>query len=155
MNPDEKHYLVIVADESRAIFYAHDTLSGPLRELDAMSNAAARMKTDELITDRGGRSFDSHGHGRHAMVGEKSGPHQHAAQAFAKGIAERIAGSIHNGSCRSYALVAAPRFLGLLRDAIATATRAEPYASIDKDIVGKDTAIIEGLLKDARTPRLG
>jgi len=150
----KKHYLVVVADESRAIFYTHDTRRGPLEERGSMANEAARMKTQELISDRSGRSFDSHGHGRHAMAGEKGGPRQHAAEIFAKSIADRIASSLYDGSCRSYALVAAPRFLGLLRDAIATATREEPYATIDKDVVGRDTAVIEKLLDPARAPWL-
>ena len=36
--------------------------------------------------------------------------------AFAKQIAERVGKVTHDGSCRGYALVAAPRFLGMLRE---------------------------------------
>ena len=146
MAPTSKHYLVVVADESRAILYSHDTLSGPLRQLTALDNEAARMKTEELISDRGGRSFDSHGHGRHTMVGEKNGPKHHAAEIFAKQIADRIASSTHKGTCRGFALVAAPRFLGMLRDAISSSTKAEPWTSVDKDVVDKDAAVIRELL---------
>jgi len=53
---------------------------------------------------------------------------------------------MHEGDCRGFALVAAPRFLGLLRDAISIATTAEPYATVDKEVVGQDTAVIEKLL---------
>jgi protein required for attachment to host cells len=66
--------------------------------------------------------------------------------AFAKQIVGRVAKVMHDGSCREYALVAAPRFLGLLRDAIAVAKIAEPYATVDKEVVGQDTAVIEKLL---------
>ena len=125
MRARKKHYLVVVADESRAIFYTHETRRGPLKEVGSLANEAARMKTQDLVTDRSGRSFDSHGHGRHAMAGDKGGPRQHAAEMFAKSVADRIASSLYDGSCRSYALVAAPRFLGLLRDAIGTATRED------------------------------
>lgn len=146
MPPTTKHYLVIVADESKAILYSHDTLSGPLRQLSEFDNQAARMKTEELISDRGGRSFDSHGHGRHTMAGDRNGPKQHAAEVFAKQIAQRIASSTHKGTCRGFALVAAPRFLGMLRDAISTSTKAEPWTSVDKDVVDKDAAVIRALL---------
>lgn len=142
----KKYYLVVVADESRAILYSHDSRSGPLTPLTELDNEAARMKTEELISDRGGRSFDSHGHGRHAIGGEKNGPQQHAAEVFAKQIAERIASSTHKGACRGFSLVAAPRFLGMLRDAISTSTKAEPWTSVDKDVVDKDAAIIRDLL---------
>jgi protein required for attachment to host cells len=101
---------------------------------------------DELISDSGGRSYDSHGKGRHTMVGEKTDPKTHVAMVFAKQIAEHIRLAIHDGSCRGYALVVAPRFLGVLRDAISIATAAEPYATVDKLMVGQDTAAIEKLL---------
>jgi len=142
----EKFYWVVVADESNAIVYARDTLHGPLRELFSLENEAARKKTEQLISDSGGRSFDSYGKGRHTMVSEKADPKKTAATAFAKQIAGRIAKVMHEGDCRGFALVAAPRFLGVLRRAISVETTAEPYASVDKELVGQDTSVIEKLL---------
>ncbi len=143
----ERFYWVIVADESSAIVYTRDSLSGPLREQFSLENESARKKMDQLISDTGGRSFDSYGKGRHTMSNEKADPKKTAAMAFAKQIAGRIAKVMHDGSCRGFALVAAPRFLGILRDAISIATTAEPYATVDKEVVGQDTAVIENLLK--------
>ncbi len=142
----EKFFWVVVADESKAIVYARDTRSGPLREVFSLANEVARMKTEQLISDSGGRSFDSKGKGRHTMTSEKVDPKKHAALIFAKQIAERIGGVMHDGSCRGFALVAAPRFLGVLREAVSVATSAEPYATVDKEVVGQDTTVIEKLL---------
>jgi len=142
----EKFYWVVVADEANAIVYAHDSRSGPLHEVFSLNNDEARKKTDQLISDSGGRSFDSFGKGRHTMSNEKSDPKKTFATAFAKQIAGRIATVTHDGSCRGFALVAAPRFLGVLRDAISKATSAKPYATVDKEVVGQDTAVIEKLL---------
>jgi protein required for attachment to host cells len=142
----DKTYWVVVADESNATVYARDSRSGPLRELFSLDNEAARKKTDQLISDSGGRSFDSYGKGRHTMSNEKTDPKKTAAAAFAKRIAERIAMVVHEGSCRGFALVAAPRFLGVLRHAISIATNAVPYAAIDKEMVGQDKEVIEKLL---------
>lgn len=142
----EKFFWVVVADEARAIVYARDSRHGPLREVFSLDNESARKKTGQLISDSGGRSFDSYGKGRHTMSSEKADPKKTLATAFAKRIAGRIAAVIHDGSCRGYALVAAPRFLGLLRDAVSIATNAEPYATVDKEVVGQDTAVIEKLL---------
>ena len=149
LSPSDKTYWVIVADESRAVFYERETRRAPLTELGHLQNEAARRKTGELISDRGGRSFDSHGQGRHTMAKEKSDPKKHAAQVFAKDVAERIAKGVHSGRCRGYALIAAPRFLGVLRDAVATAAKAEPFATVDKEVVGRDTAVIEKLLDES------
>lgn len=143
----DKYYLVVVADEARALIYTRDTLYGPLKMERTLSNDAARMKTGDLISDRGGRSFDSHGQGRHTMGGEKAGPKQHVATVFAKTIAEYVAEDMQSGRCRGFALIAAPRFLGELRRQIRTLVKAEPYATVDKALVGSDESVIENLLE--------
>lgn len=144
----ERFYWVVVADESSAIFYSRETKSGPLREVFSLANDAARMKTGELISDSGGRSFDSKGKGRHTMSNERVDPKKHEAHLFAKAIAQRIAKVMHDGSCRGYALLAAPHFLGVLRDATAIATAVQPYATVNKSVVGRDNDTIEKLLVD-------
>jgi protein required for attachment to host cells len=144
----QKSDWVVVADESRAIFYAWDKKYSPLRELAQLENEVARQKTSSQISDRGGRSFDSPGQGRHTMTNEKTDPKQHAAIVFAKEIAGRVAVGRQEGSCRDYALVAAPRFLGLLRDAFETAGHSDPLLTIDKGVVGQDPAVIEKLLNE-------
>ncbi|MCH9694178.1 MAG: host attachment protein [Gammaproteobacteria bacterium] len=128
------------------MIYARDSKSGPLRELFSMENKTGRRKRGELVSDREGRSFDSSGQGRHAMTEEKSGPKRQAAEAFARRVAQRIAEVLNQGTCRGFALIAAPRFLGDLRDAVETATSTPAYLTIDKDIVGSDLATIEQLI---------
>lgn len=142
----DKAFWVVVADEAHAIIYTRAARSGPLSELGRLENPDGRKKPGELTSDRGGRSFDSGGQGRHAMGQEKPGPKEHIAAAFAKQIAMRIAKALHNGSCRGYVLVAAPRFLGLLRDAVSTNCSRAPDKTIPKEVVDKDTAFLQKLL---------
>jgi len=80
------------------------------------------------------------------MAAEKADPKKHAATAFAKRIAERIGKAAHDGRCRGYALIAAPRFLGMLRDAVSRNCKLEPFKTIDKDVVGQDTAFLQKLV---------
>ena len=47
--PSDKHYLVVVADESRAVVYTRETLRGPLHERQRFENEAARLKTGDII----------------------------------------------------------------------------------------------------------
>ena len=147
--PGDKHYLVVVADESRAIVYTRETLRGPLQERRRFENEAARLKTGDIIAERGGRSFDSHGQGRHTMAGDRDAPQQQVAKAFAKDIAETIAAESHKGTCRGYAVVAAPRFLGLLRQEFATAVKEEPYATVDKNVASQGADVIVKLLDES------
>lgn len=139
---------IVVADEAGAVFYSREKKHAALHELFSMDNAQARDKTGALISDRDGRSFDSHGHGRHAMTKEKVDPKRQIAIRFAKEIAERIARAMHKGDCRRLALIAAPRFLGVLRPALVTKGVAEPFLTIDKEVVGNDVCAIEKLLTE-------
>ncbi len=143
---NQKLFWAIVADEARAIVYGHETKSGPLRKVLTLDNEIARMKASELISDRGGRSFDSGGEGRHAMGEEKNDPRRQAAARFAKTIASRISKAKHSGTCRDFALVAAPRFLGELRAALNTMSKVDPYLEIDKDMVAADPVAIRRLM---------
>lgn len=143
---NDKLFWVVVADEARAIVYGHRTKSGPLTRLFTLDNEVARMKASELITDRGGRSFDSGGEGRHAMGQEKSDPRRQAAARFAKTIATRINKEKHAGTCIDFALVAAPRFLGELRAALHSMPKVVPYLEIDKDMVAADAAAVRKLI---------
>ena len=142
-------YWIVVADDASAVVYGRETMRAPLRELFSLDNHAARLKTGELLSDRGGRAFDSHGPARHTM-GKEHGPKEHASDAFAKSIAEHIRQAMHAGNCRAYALVAAPRFLGRLTDAVGRLVNDEPFLTIDKNVVRRDTAFIEKLINDAR-----
>ena len=139
---------VVVADESRALVYARKSAASPLKELFSLDNEVGRMKAGDLLADRGGRSFDSHGQGRHTMTKEKSGPKKRAAIAFAKDIAQRLGKAVREGMCDEFVLISAPRFLGDLRDALAAAGNIDPSLTIDKEMVGRDAAAIEKLLAE-------
>ena len=141
-----KYYLVVVADESRADLYQRERKRTPLQLLRSFKNDAARLKTEDLISDRGGRAFDSYGHGRHTMSGEKSDPKQHLAENLARQVAEFIAAEEHGGHLRGFALVAAPRFLGTLRGQLPSRVHEEPYVTVDKNMLGQPEADIARLL---------
>ena len=110
-----------------------------------MRNEAARKKTGELISDRGGRSFDSHGQGRHTMAREKSTLKHTLRVAFAKNIAEQISDAKQAGQFDRLVVIAAPRFLGVLRDSLQTAG-VDIERTIDKEVTAKDEAFIRNLL---------
>jgi protein required for attachment to host cells len=81
------------------------------------------------------------------MSSEKDGPRQHIATVFAKSIAEAVAHDLQSGRCRGFALIAPPRFLGELRKEILNRVKTEPYATVDKAVVGSCEAVIEKLLE--------
>lgn len=105
---------ILAANSSNATLFTADSPMAPLVELAAFDNPDARVKQMDLISDRPGRSFDSHGEGRHAME-VKVDPKEQEQIRFAKLITERLEqGRIENAFERLI-LIAAPMFLGLLR----------------------------------------
>lgn len=146
----QKPYWFVVADESKAIVYESRARYSTLHEGFTLENEVAREKTGRLISDRGGRSYDSHGEGRHTMQKEKVDPKTRAAIAFAKQIIGRILDGKRNRSCSEFALIAAPRFLGLLRDQVAISGVGEPFITIDKNVVTKAPAEIAKLIAASR-----
>jgi len=139
---------VIVADETTATIYSRKAKKSPLEELFTLENVTGRKKPGDLVSDRGGRSFDRFGDGRHTITKEEAGPKKRAAAAFAKKIALRINKAMREGTCDQFAVISAPRFLGVLRRALAKTGKNAPGLSIDKEMVGQDAATIEKLIAD-------
>lgn len=142
-------YWVVVADDSQAIVYARESRTGPMTEHARFQCDAARQSSEAQLADKGGRSFDSHGHGRHTMTREGGNPEVQAREAFARQLADYIAKAAHANEFGFYAIVAAPRFLGALRTALASRTNREPYAVVDKAVVGRDSDFIAALVDGA------
>lgn len=142
-------YWVVVADDSQAIVYARESRTGPMTEHARFRSDAARQSAESQLADKGGRSFDSHGHGRHTMTRESGSPEVLAREAFARELADYIAKAGHANEFGYYAIVAAPKFLGALRTALASRTKQEPYAVVDKAVVGRDSDFIAALVDKA------
>ncbi len=74
-----------------------------------------------------------HGEGGSAARDSARG---HAATVFAHDLAERLRVGRNQQAFRDLVLIAAPRFLGMLRDALDHATAAMVRGTLDKDYAG-------------------
>lgn len=140
-------FWVVVADASRAVIYSRERRRSPLVQSLVVENEASRKKAGELLADKGGRSFDSHGEGRHTMAKEETGPKRQAALAFAKEIAGFISQATQVGNCKEFGVIAAPKFLGLLRTEMSSGHSVMPSFEIDKNVVTHDAADISDLIE--------
>lgn len=143
--PDRKAYWIVVADEFQGQFYARENKFGPLQELSLLRNEIAREKLEDVVTDKAGRGFDSQGQGRHAYGNEKSDQKSQSYAVFAKNIAERVKTGKQDRKFVRLAVIAAPRFLGVLRKALEKAG-LEADLTIDKEVTGRDMDFIRKLL---------
>lgn len=123
---------VLVANSGNATLFTADSPTASLTELMNFDNPYARVKQMELGSDRPGRSFDSHGEGRHAMAVEVE-PKEQEQIRFAKLIVDRLEQGRVENAFERLVVVAAPAFLGLLRANFNAPLSSLLSLEIDKD----------------------
>lgn len=106
---------VVVADSASARIFSMAKPRSPLDEIETLDNPEGRLPAQEINADRPGRSFASAGKMRHAMEREVD-PKKQAVINFARRVAERLERAKSQGDLERVILVAAPEFLGLLRE---------------------------------------
>ena len=125
---------IVVADSAGARIFTVAAPGGRLEEVEALVHPESRMHAREVTSDLPGRAFDSAGKGRHAMESEV-GPKKQEAIAFARQLAKRLHSALAHGEADQFILVAAPDFLGLLRDALEPAVRKRVDMELDLNLV--------------------
>lgn len=123
---------ILSANSARATIFTAESAQTPLVELETFDNPDSRVKQADLASDRAGRSFDSHGEGRHAMEAPLD-PKQQVQIGFAKRIADRLEQARVEHAFERLVLVAAPAFLGLLRPNFGPTLQSLVSLEVDKD----------------------
>jgi protein required for attachment to host cells len=124
---------VVVADNAVARIYEQQD-GGELRLVAEFSNPTAHARTRELGCDRPGRRVDGFGH-RHALGSERDDPKRHALSARMREIGRYVDDAHSGGRFAALTLVAGPRVLGVLRDALSPACRDAVTRVVRKDLV--------------------
>ena len=137
-------YWVVVADEFQAAVYKRSKKYSELQYVFDLKNDIAREKLENLVSDRGGRGFDGQGQGRHTYSREKSDPRAQSYQTFARQIADGLRSRSRNAG-DGLVVVAAPRFLGVMRQVFAK-TGLQPDLAIDKEVTSRGADFIQRLI---------
>lgn len=125
---------VIVTDSTRMRIFVADTPLGPLTEAGNLVHGEGRLRNQDLISDDGGRAFDSKGSGRHGMdpkTDAKTQEHVNFAVEICRYLEEEYRASSYS---RLY-LVAPPAMMGLLRDRLDKHVQQLLVGSLDKNLV--------------------
>jgi len=125
---------VIVADSTRARIFNAESSSADLSETEGLLHPESRLHDRDITADLPGRSFDSKGSGRHAME-PPTDPKQELAIEFARTIARHLEASRVKRDYEQLVIVAAPSFLGLLRDQLNSACRKLVAFELNKNLV--------------------
>lgn len=124
---------VVVADGARArIFEAHRHAPG-LRPVLPYDLTASRLRDRDRGSDRAGSTHQSAGYGSHSMD-PQTDPVDHEHDLLAREVAQVLAHGRHEHRVDAIVLVAAPAFLGRLRRAIDSQTRALVVAEDGRDL---------------------
>lgn len=140
---------IVVAHRAGARIFSRRGRAASLELVERIEHPAGLSQDREHDSDRPGRTHDRFGAGRHALSSEAS-PRERSAADFARELAARLATARNQQAFQHVVLVAEPRMLGLLREALDEATRRCVSGEITRDLVHVDDrdvwAHIEGLL---------
>ncbi|WP_018862144.1 MULTISPECIES: host attachment protein [unclassified Thioalkalivibrio] len=141
---------IVVADAARArILSCEGRACQGLHEIETLTHSESRVHAQELVTDRPGRSWSSaSGDGRHAMQ-ESTDPSVNERNRFAREVAERLKSGYHKGTYQRLVILAAPQFLGALRDLLDPQVSQIVTAQIAKNVAKiQDPAALRNHLPD-------
>jgi len=138
---------VLAADSSYAKILRADNRVGPLVPIEELEHPESRMKDTELYADEPGRAFDSAGQGRHAMENEVDAKKEESIR-FAKSLCEKLRQAANDKSFDKLYILAAPAFLGELRECLDDNVKSLVAGEIAKDVVKQTPEEIRKKLPD-------
>ena len=154
-----KKIWVAVADEAITRFLQWPEVGDELESVEELTDADAHAEGAELRRDAEGRragsgtSPNTHGQLRSsASVTSSAGEaaqHQHA-ELFAKRVAEHLSEALQKKRFDELQIIAAPRFLGLLRKALSPQVAAVVTIELNKDLVHMENRDISQRLTAAK-----
>jgi len=135
---------ILVADSSRARLFkaeAHSTIT----EMEDLAHPAGRLHEQDLSSDLPGKDSDKTGTAKHSFQ-DKVEPKQQEAINFAKQIAKHLEASYNAKKLERLMVIAAPSFLGLLRDQFSEEINKQVCFELDKNLTTHSTEDIRSHL---------
>ena len=123
----------LIADGARARIVENSGPAHGWTAVDGLVFQSDHSATHDLVSDRQGRSFSSHGPGRSAIEAH-SDPHRELKTRFAQRLADMLAHELEKASYTRLVIVASPVTLGDLREAISPQVRAKVVGEIAQDL---------------------
>jgi len=141
---------VVVADLSEARFYDTSGLNAPLQLVGTFTDPKARLHERDLVSDRPGRVFDHAAPARgrrgsvahHGTNGDRSA-RRHETETFARHVTRALHVALRENQIDRIVLVAAPAFLGMLREIAPPAVKAAVVAEVRKDLVHQSERVLQ------------
>jgi protein required for attachment to host cells len=155
---------VVVADEAIArILETDPDARDALRPVQALTDPAAHARQGELdphdagrrsgvVSSEGGQPAGRNAGGGASLVTSAGEEDVHLeARAFARRVAAHLAEACRQERFDELSILAAPRFLGLLRQELDAAVKERVVLELDKDVVHESDADVAARLRRAAT----
>lgn len=127
-------HLVLVADSSRARFFTAEKANKTLTEIESISHPEGRLHTRNITSDLPGRHVGNKNTGTDTYQ-SATDPKEQEMIDFAKYLDQHIEQLINEHKVSRLSLIAAPRFLGILRRNLSSQAEKIISFELDKDLV--------------------
>ena len=138
--------VICACSASHARLWLAHTRRGDWTLVSDLKDTEATQPEQDRVSDRPGRTFDRRGGGRHTMEPTTSA-RDHDKECFARTIAAELNQAVAAGTAQHLVLIAGPKFLGLLRDALSAPATAAVAVSISKNLSQLDADAIRKAAK--------
>ncbi|HFE48035.1 MAG TPA: host attachment protein [Chromatiaceae bacterium] len=138
---------VLAADSSHAQLLQAEKRNGPLLAVEAFTHPESRLKNSDLDSDGRGRSFDSAGQGRHAVEPQVDS-HEMQAVRFAHELCAHLREKALEKAFSRIYILAAPGFLGKLRDCLDDNVKKRISGEISKNVARESPEAIRRQLPE-------
>lgn len=143
---------LVVADNSRARIFCMESRTSPIEEIKSIVHTEARLHEQNMTSDLPGRGNGSAGAGGHAYQDEVS-PKEQENINFAREVANELDSARKENKYKQFVLVAAPEFLGNLRNQLNAQTQKLVCFELAKNLSHLNAAEIRKHLPE-RLPSL-
>jgi protein required for attachment to host cells len=123
---------VLVADSSRARLFVAASHTSPLTEFEAITHAESKQHEQKITSDLPGHQAGSDG--RHHSVGSETDPKKYEAMQFARQLAKHLEDARIKHIFTQLVIVAAPAFLGQLREQLSPEVTKLVTLEVDKNL---------------------
>ena len=124
---------IAIVDGEHARFVQPDA-DNMLRTVGSFDSASAHLRSRDIGSDRPGRAFESAASARHA-IGARHDLHTLEKEKFVRLVSEQLSAASARGEFDELLLVAPPRVLHELREALDAATQVKLVGTLEKDLV--------------------
>lgn len=138
---------ILIADGARARVLSHTGTGKGLDEVEGFEFAAERLRTQDIMADKPGRSFSSAGSKRSAMQPQTDPVDKREAD-FVRELAEMLDKQLRKNAFDRLIIAAAPKALGDIRKSLSPQVQTKILAELSKNLTSIPNDDIEKHFED-------